>query len=109
MARKKSDLEERVRNLRFEDSQEKRETTIKEALSSGDVLLEALAHYHLGVNEKDYSVAMEHLGEAYKLWKDEKHDYWISADRAMERLRDAKKQRDRPLWKKLLLPFRSAA
>jgi hypothetical protein len=110
-SKKKGDLEDRVRNLRFENSDKRVAETIDAALRSEEPLLMADAYYHLGVNQKnkDHDMAIDYLTRAKKIWKKKGHYYARSAEKAMERLTDEKKQRDRPLWKKFIFPFRSAA
>jgi hypothetical protein len=107
--KKNRDLENRVFRLRFEDSKVKRNKTIEDAIASGRKDLLAHVDYHLGVNEKKYSKAIEYLTSARDLWGELGHYYKVSAERAIERVKDERRQKDRPLWKKILLPFRSAA
>ena len=110
MAKKKiDDLEERVKNLRFEDDDRRRDETIKAALATEREDLMAPVLFHLGVNEDDYNLKMKYLHEARGLF--EKNGPKAYANTTWSRIQNAKqeqRQRNRPWWKKVFLPGRAA-
>jgi len=114
MAKKKVekvlDLEERIRTLRFEDSEVKRNETVEAALKSGRDEFKAPALFHLGVSADDYNLAMKYLHDAkYLFEKTEQRSYANTTWSRIERLKQEKRQKDRSLLSKIFFPFRAAA
>ena len=112
MAKKKveGDLEERIRTLRFEDSEVKRNETIEAALKSGRDEFRAPVLFHLGVNADDYNLAMKYLHEAkYLFEKTGQGDYANTTWSRIEKVKQKKRQKGRSVLSKIFFPFRSAA
>ena len=114
MAKKKltaKDLEERIRTLRFEDSEVRRNETVEAALRSGRDELKAHALFHLGVNiDDDYNLAMKYLHDAkYLFEKTGQGDYANTTWSRIENVKQEKRQKSRGLLSKIFFPFRAAA
>ncbi|MBT3398133.1 hypothetical protein HOA55_04190 [archaeon] len=104
-----SDLRARVRELKYEDDDE-REKTIKEALASGKDDILAPIYFHLGVNEKKYSVAIDYLTRAREAWRREGHAYYVrSAEKRISMRKEEEQEKRNSLVGRVKGWFKKAA
>jgi hypothetical protein len=105
-----NDLKERVRLLRYEDSAKIREATIKEALKTERSDILAPVYFHLGVNAKKYSVAIDYLTRARDHWKEIGHTYYVrSSENRMNMRREEEEERKNSLVGRVRGFFRKVA